>query len=142
MSQTNQELPTGTIVAFGGTQAIPVGWRLCNGESYDKNDPLYRNLYNAIQTTWGGDGNPSFNVPNFQGIFLRGTVLRNDPEHGVGVTGGTVSAVTGYAEEAPYTETYEGHSGGEETKRVPGLSHSHTVKIEPPYAYVYYIIKL
>ena len=131
-------MPTGTIVAFGGTEAIPDGWLICNGNQYNRTDARYQKLYNVIRTTWGGDGNPFFNVPDLHGLFLRATEDRTQ----VGTGGGTVVARSGTAIQDPGTETYEGESGGNPTKRVPGLAHRHTVSMEPPFKYVYYIIKL
>jgi hypothetical protein len=133
-----QIIPPGTIVAYGGAQIIPDGWLLCNGDDYNSTDSRYRNLFNAIGTTWGGNGNPTFRVPDFQGLFLRATELTNE----VGVGGGTVTALSGIAAQNPGTQTYEGKTGGEPSRRVPGLAHRHTVKMEPPYKYVFYIIKL
>lgn len=64
-------VPPGTVIAFAGsTTTIPTGYLLCNGASYSKN--IYPDLFDAIGTIYGGNGNPDFNVPNFQGMFLRG----------------------------------------------------------------------
>lgn len=53
----------GEIRMFGGTFA-PVGWLMCNGslqaiQNYDV-------LYSLIGTTYGGDGNSTFGLPNLQ----------------------------------------------------------------------------
>lgn len=77
------QIPTGTIAAFGGEQSqIPHGWLLCNGDILNKsNNPQ---LYKAIGIAWGkGDGTlGSFNLPNLQGLFLRGVNGRDgrDPD--------------------------------------------------------------
>ncbi|MCL2484458.1 MAG: phage tail protein [Endomicrobia bacterium] len=64
-------VPPGTVIAFAGPTAnAPKGYLLCNGVSVSKND--YPDLFEAIGTTYGGDGIPYFNLPNFQGVFLRG----------------------------------------------------------------------
>jgi hypothetical protein len=131
-------MPTGTIVAFGGTEGIPDGWLLCNGDQYNRTDARYQNLYNVIRTTWGGNGNPFFNVPDLHGLFLRATESR--PQVGTG--GGAVEEVSSIAKQDSGTDTYEGESGGNPAKRVPGLAHRHIVKTEPPFKYLYYIIKL
>lgn len=56
-------VPTGTIVAFAGQEAnIPKGWVLCDGRSLT----TIENSKNLIALI----GN---NVPNLQGMFLRGT---------------------------------------------------------------------
>lgn len=70
--------PAGTIIPCGNGSALP-RTLLCDGTAYSR--PIsaggtvdtYKDLYNAIGTTYGtGDGSTTFNVPNTQGIFLRG----------------------------------------------------------------------
>lgn len=75
-SQTVMQPPIGTIMAYAG----PVnaewenssGWLLCDGRSISRNLPRYRALFNAIGTTWGGDGAPNFTIPDLRGRFIRG----------------------------------------------------------------------
>jgi microcystin-dependent protein len=102
-------VPTGSILAFGGTVA-PTGYLMCNGAAISRTSNFP--LFTAIGTTYGaGDGSTTFNLPNTQGLFLRGD--------GSQVVGGlTYSSVQGTA----YNDT---------TKR-NGLTlndptHSHTV---------------
>ena len=54
----------GEIRMFGGNFA-PVGWALCDGSimSIAQNDALF----NLIGTTYGGDGQSTFAVPDLQG---------------------------------------------------------------------------
>jgi microcystin-dependent protein len=51
----------GEIRMFGGTFA-PAGWMLCEGQTL----PISENetLFNLIGTTYGGDGEETFNLPN------------------------------------------------------------------------------
>jgi len=63
-------LPAGMIMAWVSSNA-PTGWLICNGGSYSTTG-TYANLFAVIQYTFGGSGS-SFNVPNYQGAFLRGT---------------------------------------------------------------------
>ena len=53
----------GEIRMFGGNFA-PLGWAFCNGQllPIDQNDALY----NLIGTTYGGDGQTTFALPNLQ----------------------------------------------------------------------------
>ena len=53
----------GEIRLFAGTFA-PVGWMLCQGQSL----PIAENevLFQLIGTTYGGDGEETFNLPNLQ----------------------------------------------------------------------------
>ena len=54
----------GEIRMFGGNFA-PNGWAFCNGQSI----PISENdaLFTLIGTTYGGDGQETFNLPNLQG---------------------------------------------------------------------------
>jgi len=54
----------GEIRMFGGNFA-PYGWAFCNGalQSISQNDTLY----NLIGTTYGGDGQQTFALPDLQG---------------------------------------------------------------------------
>jgi len=53
----------GEIRMFAGTFA-PVGWEWCNGQQI----PISENevLFQLIGTTYGGDGEQTFNLPNLQ----------------------------------------------------------------------------
>jgi microcystin-dependent protein len=54
----------GEIRMFGGSFA-PVGWALCQGQTMaiSQNDTLF----NLIGTTYGGDGQSTFDLPNLAG---------------------------------------------------------------------------
>jgi microcystin-dependent protein len=54
----------GEIRIFAGTFA-PAGWAFCNGQTM----PISENesLFTLIGTTYGGDGQETFNLPNLQG---------------------------------------------------------------------------
>src|SRR6476659_7046180 len=54
----------GQILLFGGNFA-PAGWMTCQGQSL----PISENetLFNLIGTTYGGDGQETFNLPDLQG---------------------------------------------------------------------------
>lgn len=54
----------GEIRMFGGNFA-PAGWMLCQGQtlSISENEVLFQ----LIGTTYGGDGQSTFNLPNLQG---------------------------------------------------------------------------
>jgi microcystin-dependent protein len=53
----------GEIRMFGGSFA-PAGWEMCNGQLL----PISENdaLFTLLGTTWGGDGQSTFGVPNLQ----------------------------------------------------------------------------
>jgi microcystin-dependent protein len=53
----------GEIRMFGGNFA-PVGWLFCQGQLVAISD--YDTLFNLIGTTYGGDGQETFGLPNLQ----------------------------------------------------------------------------
>ena len=58
-------VPSGTILAYGGSTAPPQ-YLLCDGSAVGRT--TYAALFNAIGTTWGaGDGSTTFNVPDLRG---------------------------------------------------------------------------
>lgn len=61
--------PVGSIMAYT-VASSPDGWLICDGTSYGQLD--YSALYAVIGSTFGSS-DTSFNVPNYQGAFLRGT---------------------------------------------------------------------
>lgn len=63
-------IPAGAIVPFGGLVA-PGGYLPCDGSAVSRT--VYQPLFTAIGTLWGaGNGVTTFNVPDFQNMFLRG----------------------------------------------------------------------
>jgi microcystin-dependent protein len=54
----------GQIIAVGFNFA-PVGWALCNGQLLPISE--YSALFNLIGTTYGGNGQTTFALPNLQG---------------------------------------------------------------------------
>jgi hypothetical protein len=75
--------PSGTIIAFGGPKAkIPKGWVICDGTLFDRTNATYKNLFDAIGVSWGGDGGNKFAVPDLRGQFLRGVTetINLDPD--------------------------------------------------------------
>jgi len=54
----------GQILMFGGNFP-PSGWMFCNGQILPISE--YDTLFNLIGTTYGGDGQSTFALPNLQG---------------------------------------------------------------------------
>lgn len=81
---TSSPIATGTIFAFSGqTSSVPSGYLLCDGSSvspasYPALASLYWNSATGLYLYGGGTGVPgptpsgNFNLPNTQGIFIRG----------------------------------------------------------------------
>jgi microcystin-dependent protein len=92
----------GEIRPFGGNYA-PKDWLLCDGSLLQISD--YMMLFNLIGTTYGGDGQTSFALPDLRGRTIVGAsadLSVNGPltPREVGVSGG-VSEVTLGASQMP-----------------------------------------
>ena len=83
----------GEIRMFGGNFA-PAGWAFCNGQSL----PISENevLFQLIGTTYGGDGEETFNLPNLQGRVP----IHQGPGFQIGESGG-VRSVTLTSQQMP-----------------------------------------
>jgi microcystin-dependent protein len=67
--------PIGSIFAFAGPPLkVPSNYLVCDGKSVPVGSPgsTYFALFQAIGTSWGGDGVNNFNIPDLRGLFLRG----------------------------------------------------------------------
>tara|TARA_Y100000593_G_scaffold92779_1_gene185477 strand:+ start:213 stop:1187 length:975 start_codon:yes stop_codon:yes gene_type:complete len=61
----------GMIAPFA-TSSVPTGWLACDGSAVSRS--TYSDLFSTLGATWGaGDGSSTFNVPDLEGAFLRGT---------------------------------------------------------------------
>src|ERR1700761_4920658 len=79
----------GEIRMFAGSFA-PAGWAFCNGQIL----PISENetLFNLIGTTYGGDGQSTFALPNMQGrVAVHQGTGGGLSTYVVGETGGTES---------------------------------------------------
>lgn len=65
--------PAGSVIMFAGS-AAPTGWLFCKGQSVAV--ATYPNLYTMIGNTYGGTST-AFNVPDMQGLFVRGVSATN-----------------------------------------------------------------
>jgi len=159
--------PSGTVIAFAGPKTkVPAGWVLCDGSLYDRTQAMYRNLFNSIGTSWGGDGANKFAVPDLRGLFLRGVAdaVDVDPEKNErgpsrpdllaqGNKGNDVGSKQDDIFEShyhSYTDRQEGAGNDADRDRDVGLNKVETKntantggsETRPKNAYVYYIIKL
>ena len=107
IANQNQGVPPGSISAYAGPN-IPGGWLYCNGAAYAA--ASFPALFGAIGYTWGG-GSGTFNVPDLQGMFLRGA-------------GGN----------APGLGQFQGDQFGSHSHGVNDPGHFHT--ISPNYVYL------
>ncbi len=102
--------PIGSIEAFAGSAAsIPDGWMACDGSAVSRKD--YKVLFDRITTTWGGgDGSTTFNIPNLEGLFLRGvdTKAGHDPDRGRSV--GNIQSFATALPKIPFTTSVESNT--------------------------------
>lgn len=72
-------VPTGTILAFGGTNPPP-GFLMCDGTNVLQRD--YPRLFEVIGVSFGATSSHDFRVPDLRGQFLRGVSYTsdNDPD--------------------------------------------------------------
>ncbi len=75
-------VPTGTILPFAGTSALPSGYLLCDGTQYQTN--IYPDLFTQIGYSYGGTI-PLFAVPDMTNKFIMGATTST------GTTGGSNS---------------------------------------------------
>jgi len=64
------QVPTGSIMPWAANGNLPTGFLLCNGASVSRT--TYADLFNVIGTAFGTASGSTFNLPDFQGRFLRG----------------------------------------------------------------------
>jgi microcystin-dependent protein len=91
----------GEIRMFGGNYA-PAGWEFCNGQlvAISENDALFT----LIGTTYGGDGQETFGLPNLQGRV---------PIHqgqGPGLSSQIIGEAAGVTDVTLTTQQLAGHS--------------------------------
>ncbi len=85
----------GQVMMFGGNFA-PENWAFCNGQLLPISQ--YDALYSLIGTTYGGDGNTTFAVPD-----LRARIpVHRGPSHNLGQAGGAESVMLTAANVPPH----------------------------------------
>jgi microcystin-dependent protein len=108
-------MPTATIIQ-NVSSSVPSGFLLCNGQAVSRT-VTYARLFAAIGTTFGvGNGTTTFNVPDFEGAFLRGAGTQT-----VGGVAYTAAAVGTAQQDAVLSPANQGFwnvdSGGGGTSR-------------------------
>jgi len=96
------QVPTGSIMPWAANGSLPTGFLLCNGASVSRT--TYSALFDVIGTAFGTASGTTFNLPDFQGRFLRGrdNSAGRDPDAASrtaqntgGATGDNVGSVQG-----------------------------------------------
>ena len=97
------QVPTGSIMPWSANGNLPTGFLLCNGASVSRT--TYSALFDVIGTAFGTASGTTFNLPDFQGRFLRGrdNSAGRDPDAASrtaqntgGATGDNVGSVQGF----------------------------------------------
>jgi microcystin-dependent protein len=91
----------GEIRMFGGNFA-PVGWSLCNGSLLPINE--YEVLFALIGTTYGGDGQNTFALPNLQGRLP----VHQGSGYVPGQAAGTETVTVSSSQVAPHSHQFLG----------------------------------
>lgn len=114
--------PAGTVIGWPHT-TLPGGWLECDGSAVSRT--TYAELFANIGTVFGvGDGSTTFNLPDYQGEFLRGydsgaTVdvdAASRTDRGDGTGGNVVGAKQTSANKShthDFSGTTDGHTHGE-----------------------------
>lgn len=103
--------PPGSVMIWAGT-TVPEGYLLCDGSEVSRT--TYDALFSAIGTTHGaGDSSSTFNLPNFQGRYLKqGTSGTYGNESLPNITGMIGNIDTAYGGTQTGCITNEGVSSG------------------------------
>jgi microcystin-dependent protein len=104
----------GEIRIFGGSFA-PVGWAFCQGQPL----PIAENdaLFVLIGTTYGGDGQVTFNLPDLQGRvpLHKGTNPNTATSYTIGQTGGQESVTLTVQQIPVHSHALHASTGGGST---------------------------
>jgi microcystin-dependent protein len=102
----------GEIRMFGGNFA-PVGWALCNGQSMSISE--YDVLFTLLGTTYGGDGQSTFALPD-----LRGRIpLHQSATSPLGTDQGTETVTLVSTQLPSHTHAFQGSSNAAGTEPSP-----------------------
>lgn len=122
--------PVGGVVAYAGTidleHPLKPSWMFCDGRPLSKTE--YPELFAAIGTNYGVGADSAgvkvaqrdFNLPNYQGYFLRGADLTKSVDKGPRSAGGGVGGREEFATALP-TKSFTTDLQGQ---------HTHTVNFE------------
>ncbi|MET0395070.1 MAG: tail fiber protein [Chitinophagaceae bacterium] len=103
----------GEIKAFAGTY-IPDGWLPCDGTMLPVSK--YSALFSLLGTTYGGDGQTNFALPDLQGrLIVQSGQLTGGANYPLGEAGGEVSVTLN-------TATMAGHTHSLLAGTVPGVT--------------------
>jgi microcystin-dependent protein len=104
--------PIGSITAYT-LATSPPGWLICDGSAISRT--TYASLFAVIGVTFGpGNNSTTFNLPNYQGAFLRGTGTTGDYS-GPSLNASQAHATQTHAHTASSVITDPGHAHSQTT---------------------------
>ncbi|MFJ7951947.1 phage tail protein [Lysinibacillus sp. NPDC096418] len=106
----------GEVRMFSGNYA-PVGWALCNGQtlSISENEALFA----LIGTTYGGDGQTTFALPDLQGRIP----IHKSPQYALGSKGGTETVTLTQAQLPAHTHLLNANNNPNDASQSPPTNH-------------------
>jgi microcystin-dependent protein len=100
----------GEIRMFSGGFAIN-GWQMCNGQILQISQ--YSALFSIIGTTYGGNGQTTFALPDLRSrVPIHAGTGNGLSGYTQGQTGGVESVILTTAQMAPHTHTLNANTGG------------------------------
>ena len=106
------------------TKGAPQGWLPCNGQTLSRTN--YQNLFDVIGTTWGGDGENNFVIPNLNsGYFIKGGDVDGDLKPYTTAKPSGFSATTGNSGQHNHGIEYA-NGGSEGTRLGSGAVYNNT----------------
>ena len=85
--------PSGAVLPFASNN-IPPGYLLCDGSAINR--VTYKSLFNTIGIVYGpGDSSTTFNLPDYRGCYLKGT-MKISSVTGTGTAGGNAASFFGH----------------------------------------------
>jgi microcystin-dependent protein len=108
----------GEIRAIGFDYA-PEGWALCKGQIISI--AQYETLYTLIGTTYGGDGNSTFGLPNLQGRtpIHQGTLIGGS-NYGIGQMAGQETVTINASQYPQHNHSFSASSATQSGVATPG----------------------
>ncbi len=107
----------GEILMFGGNFA-PIGWAFCDGNEL----PISQNdvLFNLIGTTYGGDGEQTFKLPDLQGrVPIHMGKNSSGSNYTLAETGGVESVTLSISQMAAHSHAPMAVAGGTNQQESP-----------------------
>ena len=109
----------GEVQMFAGMYA-PTGWASCDGQILSISE--YPTLFNVIGTTYGGNGQTTFALPDLRGRVVIHAGTAGGPQYAVGQKGGNASVTLTTANLPPHSHAVRGSAiSGTQASPINGL---------------------